>query len=146
MKNFKKVIAFALAAIMMIAMNITAFAAENATITINNAENATITYAQVIKQDNTTETGWAFTDSAYATTFKTKTNKNSDQAAIQAYIEASESERAEIINGIATNNRTGVVKNVITVSAAGLYVINATEEGFMYATMAAGIGIYEFMR
>lgn len=62
MKNlFKKVSAIMMAAIMVLAMASTAFAdGPTATITVNNADNATLTYAQVIRADQTTRTGWAF--------------------------------------------------------------------------------------
>lgn len=60
MKNlFKKVSAILIAAIMVLAMASTAFAdGPTATITVNNADNATLTYAQVIRADQTTRTGW----------------------------------------------------------------------------------------
>ena len=49
-----------MAAIMVLAMASTAFAdGPTATITVNNADNATLTYAQVIRADQTTRTGWA---------------------------------------------------------------------------------------
>ena len=141
MKKIRKIVALALATVMMMAMSITAFAAETTTITVKNAENAAITYAQVLKQDNTTKTGWAFTTNEFAKVFKDASKKDSDQDAINAYINGTESERATLIAGIATSNTQGVEKNVITVSEAGLYVISATEEGYSYAKMAAGVGM-----
>ena len=63
MKNlFKKVSAILMAAIMVLAMASTAFAdGPTATITVNNVGKATtLTYAQVIRADQTTRTGWAF--------------------------------------------------------------------------------------
>lgn len=69
MKNlFKKISAILMAAIMVLAMASTAFAdGPSAQITVNNLDDAaTISYLQIIKPDQTTETGWAFTDGVSA--------------------------------------------------------------------------------
>ena len=69
MKNlFKKISAILIAAVMVLAMASTAFAdGPSATITVNNLDDAaTISYLQIIKPDQTTETGWAFTEGVLA--------------------------------------------------------------------------------
>ncbi len=142
MKKIKKFVALALATVMMMAMSVTAFATEatnTATITVNNADNATLTYAQVIVADTTTTTGWKIVDE-YVSAFQQlpdMSNVTDTQALIKAYIRASESDRATALANISTSE---TFTNGMEVSKAGLYVINATETGYTYKTMAAYIG------
>ncbi|MBP3262039.1 SpaH/EbpB family LPXTG-anchored major pilin [Pseudobutyrivibrio sp.] len=141
MNKMKKIIAFALMMVMMMAMSVTAFAAE-ATITVENADNATLTYAQVIVADQTTSSGWEIV-SGYEAAFQKlpgMENVTDTQKLIEAYENAKESEKAEALANISTNK---VFTNGMTVTSAGLYVINATEEGFTYKTMAAYVGFDE---
>ena len=138
MKKFKKIICLALAMVMMMAMSTVAFAKE-ATITVNNAENAILTYAQVIVADQTKSSGWEIV-SGYEDAFKNlpdMENETDTQKLIDAYINAKESDRANALSNISTSE---TFTNGMTVTAAGLYVINATEDGYTYKTMAAYIG------
>lgn len=69
MKNlFKKIGALLVAAVMVLSMCTAVFAAtkDTATITVTNAGKATLTYAQVIKADQSTKTGWNFVDNDVA--------------------------------------------------------------------------------
>lgn len=142
MSKMKKIIAFALMMVMMMAMSVTAFAAE-ATITVENVGNdATLTYAQVIVADQTTSSGWEIV-SGYEAAFQKlpgMENVTDTQKLIEAYEKAKESERAEALANISTSK---VFTNGMTVTSAGLYVINATEKGFTYKTMAAYVGFDE---
>ena len=62
MKKMRKIFAVLLTLAMVLGMSMTTFAAtkDTATITVDNADNATLTYAQVIKADQSTKTGWNF--------------------------------------------------------------------------------------
>ena len=138
MKKFKKIICLALAMVMMMAMSVTAFAAE-ATITVKNADKATLTYAQVIVADQTKSSGWEIVD-GYKAAFQKlpgMANETDTQKLIDAYIKADESKRAEALANVATNK---TFTNGMTVTSAGLYVINGTEDGYTYKTMAAYVG------
>ncbi len=138
MKKFKRIIATALASVMMMAMSVTAFAAEKATITVENVgTDATLTYAQVIKADTTTTTGWEIVD-GYKDAFKSIKNVDDTQELIKAYMDASESVRAAALANVATS---ATFTNGMEVTSAGLYVINATETGYTYKTMAAYVGM-----
>ena len=139
MKKFKKIICLALAMVMMMAMSTVAFAAEKTTITVKNADNATLTYAQVIVADQTKSSGWEIVK-GYEDAFKKlpgMENETDTQKLIDAYIKADESKRAEALANVATSEK---FTNGMTVTSAGLYVINGTEEGYTYKTMAAYIG------
>lgn len=80
MKKMRKIFAVLLTLAMVIAMSIPTFATEkSATITVTGLDkNATVTYKQIIEPDDTTATGWKFTDGVdYANAFG-----NSDAQAI----------------------------------------------------------------
>ncbi|MBO5617786.1 MAG: hypothetical protein J5901_05520, partial [Pseudobutyrivibrio sp.] len=116
MNKMKKIIAFALMMVMMMAMSVTAFAAE-ATITVENADNATLTYAQVIVADQTTSSGWEIV-SGYEAAFQKlpgMENVTDTQKLIEAYENAKESEKAEALANISTNK---VFTNGMTVTSA----------------------------
>ena len=85
MKKMRKIFAVLLTLAMVFGMSMTSFAAtkDTATITVNNADKATLTYAQVIKADQSTETGWAFVNTEVANAYKTAFKATDDQAAIK---------------------------------------------------------------
>ena len=68
MKKMRKIFAVLLTLAMVLGMSMTSFAAtkDTATITVKNADKATLTYAQVIKADQSTKTGWAFVNTILA--------------------------------------------------------------------------------
>lgn len=153
MKNlFKKIGALLVAAVMVLSMCTAVFAAtkDMATIKVKDADHATLTYAQVIKADQSTKTGWAFVDDAvagaYINAFK---NANEDSIDAQTAIErlinaAATSSQLSVAQANAANHVTFVaMENPQTVNAAGVYLINATESGYTYNLMSAYIGFGE---
>lgn len=146
MKNlFKKVSAILMAAIMVLAMASTVFAdGPTATITVNNADNATLTYAQVIRADQATRTGWAFVnddvEKAYIDAYKVA----DAQAAIEALIANTDAEKLGKAQALAAGKVSFVeMSNPQTVSEAGVYLVKATEEGYTYNIMSAYVGFGE---
>lgn len=156
MKKFKKALAVILTMAMVMGLGMTAFAAENATITINNAGAGKFSYVQVIEADQTTDTGWDFVD-GYAQYFTAADafNTNDTQAIIKGLIYAEDptaKEGKKIENFV--NKYAAALQNVwetlsangqedatIDVNKAGLYVIRGSETNFNYTPMAVFIGM-----
>lgn len=149
MKNlFKKIGALLVAAVMVLSMCTAVFAAtkDTATITVTNAGKATLTYAQVIKADQSTKTGWNFVDNDVASAYVTAFGVSDAQAAIEAMIPAKSVNANKL--GAAQANAAGKVKfvsmaNPQTVNEAGVYLVKATEAGYTYNLMSAYIGFGE---
>ncbi len=153
MKKMRKILSLALAVIMMMAMSVTAFAADTAKITINNlGKDVILTYEQVIVADTSTSTGWEIAD-GFVSAFQKLPNMSAEtdtQKLIEAYIGASESDRAKALANVATNK---TFTNGMEVTSAGLYVVNASdttdetkiaagaETGYTYQTMAVYVGM-----
>lgn len=148
MKNlFKKVSAILIAAIMVLAMASTAFAdGPTATITVNNADNATLTYAQVIRADQTTRTGWAFVNDDVKNAYIEAYGVADDdaQAAIEKLIANTDAEKLGKAQALAAGKVSFVeMSNPQTVSEAGVYLVKATEVGYTYNIMSAYVGFGE---
>lgn len=148
MKNlFKKVSAILMAAIMVLAMASTAFAdGPTATITVNNADKATLTYAQVIRADQTTRTGWAFVNDDVKNAYIEAYGVADDdaQAAIEALIANRDAEKLGKAQALAAGKVSFVkMSNPQTVSEAGVYLVKATEVGYTYNIMSAYVGFGE---
>ena len=148
MKNlFKKIGALLVAAIMVLAMASTAFAdGPTATITVNNADNATLTYAQVIRADQTTRTGWDFVNDNVKNAYIEAYGVADDdaQAAIEALIANTDAEKLGKAQALAAGKVHFVeMSNPQTVSEAGVYLVKATEEGYTYNIMSAYVGFGE---
>ena len=148
MKKMRKIFAVLLTLAMVLGMSMTSFAAtkDAATITVTNADNAVLTYAQVIKADQSTKTGWAFVNTDVATAYKTAFNATDDQAAIKAMLPAANVDANKL--GAAQANAANHVafvsmENPQTVNAAGVYLVKATEAGYTYNIMSAYIGFGE---
>ena len=149
MKNlFKKIGALLVAAVMVLSMCTAVFAAtkDTATITVDGAGKATLTYAQVIKADQSTRTGWNFVDSNVANAYVTAFGVADAQAAIEAMIPKERVDANKL--GAAQANAANYVTfeamtNPQPVNAAGVYLVNATEAGYTYNLMSAYIGFGE---
>ena len=148
MKNlFKKIGALLMAAIMVLSMCTAVFAAtkDTATITVTNAGKATLTYAQVIKADQSTKTGWNFVNTDVARAYVTAFGVADAQAAIEAMIPAErvDANKLGAAQAAAANLETLTftkMENPQTVRAAGVYLVKATEAGYTYNLMSAYIG------
>ena len=167
MKKMKKVFAVILSLAMVLGMSITSFAdtKNSATITVQNAKGdaskATLSYAQVIKADQTKETGWAFVSrdvaQAYIDALKGNSENFTDQDAIKALIQKDNDGNYTVNTSelgaaqAAAANAQGLTftpmldenkgkTNSVTVIVAGVYLVKAEEEGFTYNIMAAYIG------
>lgn len=153
MKKFKKALAVILTMAMVMGLGMTAFAAAKATITINNAGNGKFSYVQVIKADQTKDTGWDFVD-GYAQYFTEAFNTDNTQEIIKGLIyaenpQAKEGKKiADFVNKYAValqkvwdSMAVGTEDSTIEVSAAGLYVIKGSEANFNYNPMAVFIGM-----
>ena len=175
MKKMKKFLSVLLAMAMVLGMSVTTFAADSATITVTGAEpkvdadgnkgpEATFTYAQVIRADQTTTTGWQFCREdirdkyivAFGTTEEAlgKMSADEKEAAGQSVLEQmTEIETDE--NGVAVSASVskalagvaaiepsifGAMSNPQTVYEAGVYAIRPMQEGFTYSDMAAYVG------
>ena len=148
MKKMRKIFAVLLTLAMVFGMSMTSFAAtkDTATITVDNADKATLTYAQVIKADQSTETGWAFVNTEVANAYKTAFKATDDQAAIKAMLPAAnvDANKLGAAQAKAANHVTfNAMANPQTVDAAGVYLVKATEVGYTYNIMSAYIGFGE---
>lgn len=148
MKTMRKIFAVLLTLAMVLGMSMTSFAAtkDTATITVTNADNATLTYAQVIKADQSTKTGWAFVNDNVANAYMEAFGVKDAQAAIEAMIPADKVDANKLgaAQANAANRVTFVsMENPQTVNAAGVYLVKATEAGYTYNIMSAYIGFGE---
>ena len=148
MKKMRKIFAVLLTLAMVLGMSMTSFAAtkDTATITVKNADKATLTYAQVIKADQSTKTGWAFVNDTVATDYVKAFGVKDAQEAIEAMIPAGDvdANKLSAAQATAANHVTFVsMEKSQTVNAAGVYLVKATEAGYTYNIMSAYIGFGE---
>lgn len=151
MSKIKKIFATLLALAMVLGMSTTAFAASTGgTITIQNAGEGTFQYLQVIKADNTKETGWDFVNDDIAKNYTDGFNDNNSQNVIKKLIadeEGTGTYTAEIAAALANVQNAGYKLTTATldangsfaVSAPGLYYVMGNETGYKYSPMAAYI-------
>ena len=142
-KYFKKISALLMAAIMVLSMCTSVFAATKttATISVANADNAKLTYAQVIVADQTTRTGWNFVNDDVAQAYIDAFKATDAQDAIDKVIANNDASALGLAQATAAGKVTfGAMSNPQTVEKAGVYLVKATEEGYTYNIMGAYIG------
>lgn len=154
MRKLRKAMALLLTLAMVMGLSLTAFAADQTTITVNELDaGASISYLQVVEPDRGSTVGWKFCgspeDPTIANAFMTAFGVTSEEEALNALISLANtggetgeninkyakagdintsSDLAEALTKLEDNatERVGVSGNTITVSAAGLYLIVAT--------------------
>lgn len=166
----KKVLAMLMASAMIMGTSVTAFAAEQTTITVQNeneeASKASIRALQVIGADQTKVTGWTFlngTGSCFTEAFgaadeqqaiwqlivyqykndnKIETNVADLPDYVQEYSEITAGQIDAALSKV-LNTKSGLFEaksNPFNVSSAGVYAINASQTGYTYKMMAAYVG------
>ena len=148
MSKVKRILSVIMAMVMVLAMSVPTFAEtkETATIKVDNADSATLTYAQVIKADQSTRTGWNFVNDNVAQAYINAFGVENAQAAIEAMIPATgvDANKLGAAQANAANSVTfGTMTNPQNVDAAGVYLVKATEAGYTYNLMSAYIGFGE---
>ena len=168
MKNlFKKIGALLVAAIMVLSMCTAVFADGNANVEIKlkNFDNAEkVEYMQIIQKDESTTSGWAFTNGAGACFIEAlgmQDSADAQQEVIWGLIKfqdpkvvlptgvtakqvtAANIDLALIKVAALTRFKALTDKTKIEVSEAGIYAIKAEEEGYTYKTATAYVGFGE---
>lgn len=160
MLKMKKFLASILALAMVLGMTL-AVSADQTTIKVNNADDATLTYVQVIQPNTKTATGWEFMNGAkqyYLQAFGVEDDQEAIAMLIKAekgYTDAEKEKLPVAYQDVKAATATQIDKALSLVStkldfdsmsnpqnatAAGVYAIKATEEGYTYKTMAAYVG------
>lgn len=162
MKKIKRVLAMIMAMAMVMGLSMTVSAADEPTITINNAGSGKFTMVQVVEADSKKDTGWDFVDD-YADEFlkafgyageDTDINRQRIiKGMIYAKDDSTASEGEEIEDfankyAAALATIAGPLKEEdakpasrLTVTEAGLYVIQGFEAKYVYSPMAVFVGM-----
>ena len=145
MSKVKRILSVIMAMVMVLAMSVPTFAETKttATIKVTNADKATLEYAQVIKADRSTETGWSFVNGQVAQDYMNAFGAADAQAAIKAMLPAAGvyANKLGAAQANAANHVTfASMANPLTVNVAGVYLVKATEAGYTYNLMSAYIG------
>ena len=91
MSKVKRILSVIMAMVMVLAMSVPTFAAGEQTATakiyVKNAEGANVKFVQAVQVNPQSTHGWAFTNTAYASAFKTAFNVSEDEDAIEKLID-----------------------------------------------------------
>ena len=136
MKNFKRIIATVLTAMMMLAMSVTAFAAENTTITVTNLSDSENTKVSIYLIAEINQDKWDFSEWAEdaCTLSEGATEYTFDYAALKSAIEAQNSKAVAEQTLTTENGATSLIFNNVK---AGAYFVLATGENTTYQAMVA---------
>lgn len=163
MKKIKRVLAMIMAMAMVMGLSMTVSAASEATITISNAGDGKFAMVQVVEADSKKDTGWDFVDD-YADEFlkafgyageDTDINR---QRIIKGMISAKDSTASEgeeikdfankyaaalaaIAGPLKEEEAEAKPASELTVTEAGLYVIQGFETKYVYSPMAVFVGL-----
>ena len=168
MKKLKKLFAVMLSLIMVLAMGITSFADENATITLTGFEDAdSLKYMQIIEPDPFQPTGWKFVNDNVAKAFTDVTRQNEQNTLWMLILNKDDEARnntelnipdgLEAIPNSQIDSALSAIKSVdgwtgmkdnkssLPVSKAGVYAFFAEDNEYTYkvATAYVGFGTYD---
>lgn len=168
MKKLKKLFAVMLSLIMVLAMGITSFADENATITLTGFEDAdSLKYMQIIEPDQSLPTGWKFVNDDVAKAFTDVTGQTEQNTLWMLILNKDDQARnntelnipdgLEAIHNSQIDRALSAIKSVdgwidmkdnkssLSVSKAGVYAFFAEDNEYTYkvATAYVGFGTYD---
>lgn len=157
MKKMKKIFALLLTVAMVMGLGMTTFAAESANITINNAGDGKFAMVRVVEADSTKDTGWDFVEGyedEFLNAFSLENTDANKQAIIKGMIAEESGSQEGAIENFANKYAAALAKivqslleenavdaNKLTVSEAGLYVIQGFETNYVYSPMAVFVGM-----
>lgn len=157
MKKMKKIFALLLTVAMVMGLGMTTFAANEVKITINNAEDGKFAMVRVVEADSTKDTGWDFVEGyedEFLNAFSLENTDANKQAIIKGMIAEESGSQEGAIENFANKYAAALAKivqslleenavdaNKLTVSEAGLYVIQGFETNYVYSPMAVFVGM-----
>ena len=149
MSKVKRILSVIMAMVMVLAMSVPTFAAGEqkgtAKIYVKNAEGANVKFVQAVQVNPESTHGWAFTDTTYASAFKTAFKVNEDEDAIAKLIELGKLEDLNNKNAATGATNTGATGKEALASqfADALAAITITVTGKDVPVKGVGENGYE---